>query len=213
MNPEFWQQRWQENDIGFHEDQYNPQLLEHFHMLELGASSQVFVPLCGKTRDIQWLLNEDYQVVAVELYEDAVKQLFIALGLTPKVSHEGALKHYQAENISVFSGDIFNLEKQSLGKVDATYDRAAMIALPDEMRKNYCQHLIKLTDAAPQLLLCYEYPQEEMSGPPFSIGHQQVLFQYQENYDITLLASQLSPEKLKGSCYAQALVWMLTPLK
>lgn len=213
MNLNFWQQRWQENDIGFHEAHYNPQLLKYFQTLKLATSSRVFVPLCGKTRDIEWLLNSGFQVVAVELYDDAVKQLFDSLGLSPKITKTENFNHYQADNISVFSGDFFTLNKRQLGKVDAIYDRAAMVALPDDMRARYCQHLIKLTDTAPQLLLCYQYAQEEMPGPPFSIDHQQVLFQYQTNYNITLLDCQVSPEKLKGCCQAQELTWILTPLE
>ena len=56
MNKDFSHHRWQTNRIGFHESRPNPLLVEHFPALEVPDGGRVFVPLCGKTRDIGWLL-------------------------------------------------------------------------------------------------------------------------------------------------------------
>ena len=96
-----------------------------------------------------------------------------------------------------------------LGPVDAIYDRAALVALPEEMRNRYTAHLMKITDKAPQLLICYEYDQSLMEGPPFSISDKEVDQHYQDNYDLTLMVSANVPGGLKGKCAAKEKVWML----
>ncbi len=83
MEAGFWHKKWVEGDIGFHEQQGNPSLREHFGKLQMAAGARVFLPLCGKTRDIAWLLDEGYRVTGAELSELAIKALFEELGLVP----------------------------------------------------------------------------------------------------------------------------------
>lgn len=52
MNSKFWQQRWQEERIGFHKSDVNPELIKHFSALALPFGSRVLVPLCGKSVDM-----------------------------------------------------------------------------------------------------------------------------------------------------------------
>lgn len=112
----------------------------------------------------------------------------------------------------MFVGDIFKVTPVMLGKVDAVYDRAALVALPDEIRKIYTSHLMVLTGNAPQLLICFEYDQTIHEGPPFSICADEVKQHYQTTYDLTLLASEALPDGLKGKHPATEEVWWLKPL-
>ena len=208
MDTNFWQQRWEKNDIAFHTSEANPLLVKYFKELSLAKGSRIFLPLCGKTLDIAWLLSQGYRLAGAELSEIAIKQLFMELGVEPKISEIDNLYHYSAENIDIFVGDIFNLSSQMLGLVDAIYDRAALVALPAEMRDRYTAHLTKITDRAPQLLICFEYDQNLMEGPPFSVNNEEVEQHYKESYDLTLLASTNIPGGLKG-CAAKANVWLL----
>jgi len=130
MQPEFWRQRWASNQIGFHESEVNPLLVAHFDALELSAGARLFLPLCGKTVDIDWLLSRGFQVAGAELSALAVSQLFERLGTTPAVIRVGALECHRAGGLTVFAGDIFDLSAEALGRVDAIYDRAALVALP-----------------------------------------------------------------------------------
>jgi thiopurine S-methyltransferase len=99
------------------------------------------------------LLAQQCRVIGVELSERAVSELWSELGVSPKSSYEGALVHYHAPGLEVFEGDIFALNQAQLGPVDAIYDRAALVALPPEMRRRYAKHLVELSGGAPQLLL------------------------------------------------------------
>ncbi|MBE7379889.1 MAG: thiopurine S-methyltransferase [Leptolyngbya sp. SIO1E4] len=209
MDTSFWLQRWETNNIGFHKSEVNPILVQYFKKLSLREGSRVFVPLCGKTRDIAWLLSNGYRVAGAELIEMAIEQLFDELGVAPQISEVGAVKHYSAQNIDIFVGNIFDVSGDRLGLVDAVYDRAALVALPEEMRHRYTKHLMEITSKAPQLLISYEYDQTLMAGPPFSISNEEVSQHYKKSYDITLVKSSNLPGGLKGKCAAQESVWLL----
>lgn len=209
MDASFWHQRWQQNQIGFHKNEVNPLLVRYFDRLALSGGARVFVPLCGKTLDIGWLLSRGCRVAAAELSETAVEQLFDGLRLVPDIAAAGRVRRYAAAGVEVFVGDIFAIDAALLGPVDAVYDRAALVALPDLIRGRYADHLARITATAPQLLLCFVYDQRLMDGPPFSVSDDEVRERYGERYQLTRLASVDVPGGLKGRCAAREHVWLL----
>jgi thiopurine S-methyltransferase len=209
MQADFWHQKWDKNEIGFHLPEANPLLVRYFNVLGLTKNSRVFLPLCGKTKDIDWLLTQGYQVAGAELSKIAIDNLFKTLELAPKITKVGELLHYSADNIDIFVGDIFNVSSSLLGAVDAVYDRAALVALPETMRKQYATHIQEITNQAPQLLISFDYDQSVLAGPPFSISSDEVYQHYQNNYGISLLASHNVIGGLKGKCVAIEKVWLL----
>lgn len=209
MDAGFWHRKWETNDIGFHTSGANPHLVGYFRELSLEPGGRVFLPLCGKTLDIAWLLASGYRVAGAELSRVAIGQLFAGLGVEPEISEAGELSRYSAEGIDIFAGDIFRLSARALGPVDAVYDRAALVALPAEMRGRYAAHLVEITAGAPQLLVCYEYDQALAAGPPFSVHNEEVGRHYRGSYDLTLLASVDVPGGLKGKCAARENIWLL----
>lgn len=209
MEAHFWHKKWESNQIGFHEDEVNALLVSYLDRLALNRGARIFLPLCGKTHDIAWLLENGYQVLGVELSEIAIKQLFEALDRVPVVTEMAALKHYHAEGIDIYVGDIFELSATLLGKVDAIYDRAALVALPPETRIQYTEHLRQITGTAPQLLVCIIYDQAEMKGPPFSIVTEEVQRHYAKHYTLAHLDTQPVEGGLKG-VEATEMVWLLS---
>jgi thiopurine S-methyltransferase len=209
MDANFWQKKWANNDIAFHASEVNPHLVAHLTALALPPASRIFLPLCGKTLDIPWLLSQDYRVAGAELSEIAVEQLFDSLKVAPIISEMDNIRRFSAENIDIFQGDIFNLTGEMLGSVNAIYDRAALVALPREMRDRYSVHLKEITHTASQLLICYEYDQQLMAGPPFSISAEEVKEQYGASYALRLVVSEPLPEGIKGKCAATENVWLL----
>uniref|UniRef100_A0A2A4Z2U0 Thiopurine S-methyltransferase n=1 Tax=OCS116 cluster bacterium TaxID=2030921 RepID=A0A2A4Z2U0_9PROT len=187
MQADFWHKKWQDNKIGFHESAPNSLLTANFAKLNLAKASRIFLPLCGKTLDIAWLLSNEYQVVGAELSPMAIEQLFDQLKLEPHITTIGKLQHYSATNIDIFVGDIFDLTNKMVGTIDAIYDRAALVALPETTRRHYTQHMIEISNNAPQLLICYEYDQSLRQGPPFSVSGEEIKSHYAKNYDIHLL--------------------------
>lgn len=209
MDTDFWLQRWHNNEIGFHQSDANALLAAHFEELRLERGARVFVPLCGKTLDIAWLLSRGYRVTGVELSELAIQQLFEELRVKPRVSEAGKLKRYNAVDLDVFAGDFFDLSADAQGPVDAIYDRAALVALPGNMRKRYARHLMAITGKAPQFLLTFEYDQSGMDGPPFSVSGTEVRRLYEDSYNVTLIESKDIPGGLKGKVAATEDAWLL----
>lgn len=209
MDASFWKDKWERSEIAFHEREANPLLVKYFKELSVAKGARVFVPLCGKTLDIAWLLSHGYRVAGAELSEIAVQQLFEGLGVEPKVSAVGSVQRYRAQNIEIFLGDLFDVTREMLGPVDAIYDRAALVALPKDMRDRYTEHLVQISDNAPQLVIAYEYDQRVIGGPPFSVSNDEVRRHYTDSYDLTLLASSDVPGGLKGKCPATENVWLL----
>ncbi len=210
MDARFWQDRWKNNQIGFHKTEANPLLVRNFPALRLAAGARVFVPLCGKSLDLHWLVGQGYHVAGAELSRIAVEQLFTELGVTPRVTEAGSLTRFEADGIVVFQGSLFELAPDVLGVVDAVYDRAALVALPEAMRAQYAQHLMELTGRAPQLLVCFEYDQACMDGPPFSVEEAEVRLRYEQEYSLRLL-ERVRGEMLKGICPSMDAVWALQP--
>ena len=209
MEPSFWHNRWQTNQTGWHERAVNPLLITHFSSLNIPPGRRVFVPLCGKSLDLGWLLAQGYAVAGAELSELAVTQLFAELRMEPTISEVGQHKHFHGEKIDIFVGDLFDLSREVLGPVDAVYDRAALVALPDSMRVQYTTHLKSLTTLAPQLLIGYEYDQTIVPGPPFSVTSDELHRHYSDSYTLTPLARIDVPNGLKGKCPATEHVWRL----
>lgn len=213
MESNYWHQRWKSSNIAFHQNEANILLVKYFNALSLTKGDRIFVPLCGKTLDIVWLLSMGYSVAGAELSEIAIKQLFDELGAPPTVSTLGNLKKYSAENIDIFVGDIFDLSEGALGTIDAIYDRAALVALPKLMRTKYVSHLTRLVNKSPQLLISYEYNQELTEGPPFSINTEELKDLYEDNYHISLINSSAIEgrfkERLKHNPDAREHMWLL----
>ena len=209
MKASFWHEKWNNGEIAFHESEANPLLIEHFKKLDLVKGNRVFLPLCGKTRDFAWLLTCGYRVVGVELSKLAINALFDDLGVEPKITRIGELTLYRAKDIDIFVGDIFNVSAAFLGPVDALYDRAALVALPENMRDQYSSHLIKITDAAPQLLITYEYNQQLVDGPPFSINEEEVKHHYAATYQLKSVERKDIVGGLKGKVSSIETAWFL----
>jgi thiopurine S-methyltransferase len=211
LDAEFWHGKWARNEIGFHNSEAHPLLVAHFDALSLPKGSRVFLPLCGKTRDIHWLLANGYRVAGAELSAIAVEQLFAELGVTPEVAEIGEMRRYSAGGIDIFAGDIFALSGDMLGLIDAVYDRAALVALPADMRSGYAAHLVEITGRAPQLLISFDYDQSLLDGPPFSVPGDAISRLYRGAYDPVRLGSAEVEGGLKGKCPADETVWLLQP--
>lgn len=212
MDTDFWHQKWADNDIGFHEGQPNALLVRQFHRLALAPGARLFVPLCGKSQDIPWLVGQGFRVVGAELSPVAVEQFFAGLGVQPEVTPAGQLVRYRTAGIDIFCGDIFELTSAALGKVDGIYDRAALVALPPKVRGRYAKHLVAVAGVVPQLLISFDYDQSAMSGPPFSVTGREIRELYRETHRPHLLEQREVAGGLKGQCPASEQAWLLEPL-
>jgi thiopurine S-methyltransferase len=188
MDAEFWKQRWRDGQIGFHQDRVTPLLEKHWDALDLPAGSKVFVPLAGKSLDMDWLAVRGHRVLGVELSELAVRQFFAERGQVPTVSESRMGQHYVNGAIELICGDAFKLDVATLADCAVVYDRAALIALPPAMRKRYADELYaRLPTSCRGLIITLEYPQHEKSGPPFSVDEAEVHALFDRDWRIDML--------------------------
>jgi thiopurine S-methyltransferase len=191
MQHDFWLERWQRGETGFHQARANPWLVSQSPALTLQAGSHVFVPLCGKTHDLRFLADSGYRVTGIELSPLAVEAFFREQQLVADVTTAGALTLHTAGNLRIFCGDFFALDAAQLGAVDAIFDRAALVALPPAMRAAYAAHLATLaTPRSRCLLVSFDYPQQEMSGPPFSVPQAEIRSLFSAHFDIAALGRE-----------------------
>ncbi len=185
MKASYWLERWQEGRIGFHRAAANPRLVEHHKAL--GDAIRVLVPLCGKSVDLEWLVVQGFEVVGIELSELAAQAFFAERGFTPERREQGRFVAYQHGNVTILVGDFFAANGEELGYFDGAYDRAAMIALPDELRARYAAHLQTLLAPKARLLLVTLH-YDAQGGPPFCVTPEEVATAYVAA-KITLLVS------------------------
>lgn len=201
MQAEFWKQRWETGQIGFNQAQANPFLHQFWPSLGLEKGARVLVPLCGKSLDMTWLVNQGFSVVGVELSQKAVESYYAERLIEPQVEQRGPFQVYSADYVEIWCGDFFGLSAQDIGHCAALYDRAALIALPEPMRERYVAHLQTLLPAScAGLLITLDYEQDQLEGPPFSVPPAWVKEHLTSEWHVTELAEcdvlQSSPKAL-----------------
>jgi thiopurine S-methyltransferase len=194
MDHEFWIQRWQNNQLGWHRPEVHPSLIKFFPSFNLEPGDSVFVPLCGKSVDLAWLADQGLKVVGNELSPIAIQDFFRAEELEPVRTEAGSLTSWQAGPYTLYEGNYFDLTPAHVSDVKFIHDRAALIALPKEGeygRKAYMKQMRKLFSAGVQtLLITLDYDQTVMNGPPYSVGYEEVIWHYAFDHIIEFLTDE-----------------------
>jgi thiopurine S-methyltransferase len=213
VQPDFWLERWRTAQIGFHQAAVDRHLKAYWPLLKLPAGSQVFVPLCGKSLDLMWLRTLGHAVTGVELSPVAVQSFLMEHGIPARRRVLSGFDVYEADGLRLFCGDYFKLTPALLGSMSAVYDRAALISWTPAAREPYVEHLTSLTGPGTQtLLIAVEFPQEQMSGPPFPVTRDAIEQLYADHYSIEELGRheilELEPRlkargltELREACY------------
>jgi len=150
----------------------------------------VFVPLCGKSLDMQWLAERGHAVVGAELSEQAVDEFFAERDLVPNVRREGGFIVKTSGPYEIWVGDFFALPPSAVAGVAGIYDRAALVALPADMQRRYADKLKALLPTAPILLITIDYDQREMDGPPFATSPKMIDDLFLDRYERVDLVSK-----------------------
>jgi len=172
MKAKFWHERWESGQLGFHQAEVNAQLAKYWERLALPKDAPVFVPLCGKSLDMSWLRDRGHPVVGIELSPIALQDYFdaAAISYSREAANDDAFERFTAPGYDLYCGDFFHLEAAHLAAVRGVYDRAALIALPPEMRARYAARMIEILPVEASILLStIEYDQDKMNGPPHSV--------------------------------------------
>lgn len=181
MEQKFWLDKWVNNQIGFHRNEYSTHLEKHWKHFA-SDSGTVFAPLCGKSLDMLFFNEKGHKVYGCEISPIAVESFFHENKIPFK--KEGQL--YFCDDLFIYCEDIFKLNAADFKNVSYIYDRASMIALPPAMRSDYINWLQNTFPATPIFLETLTFDNDEI-GPPFSISEEKVRLAYSEKYQVKLV--------------------------
>lgn len=195
MDPKFWLQRWQENHIGWHKPAYNELLVQHWPKFEVKPGAKVFVPMCGKTLDMKWLVSEKHPVVGIELSHIALEAFFDEAKLEWQEDQLGELALLKANDYALYCGDYFELTADDLVGVGGVYDRGSLVAMPPKVRQRYADHVLRiLPEGASIMLVTLEYDQHLVAGPPHCVLPEEVEALYGERCVISVVESKTTEQ-------------------
>ncbi len=192
MKHNFWHNKWETNHIFFHQEDINPFLKKFFRL----PAGKIVVPLCGKSSDMIWLASQGHQVMGIELSPIACEAFFQENNLP----YQKIGRLYQGDRRGIWCGDFFDAPSHVWENCTGLYDRAALIALPKEMRKTYATHMIQQLQKEKEtfvqmLLICLEYDQQLLEGPPFSVTESEVTELFGSIYSIQQQQSETTSFK------------------
>ncbi len=166
---------WDENQIGFHQNSFNRLLERYWTSLSIPQGGSVFVPLCGKSRDMIYLAQSGYRVIGAELSEFAIQSFLSENGIAADRASTPEYVAYQSQDYALYVGDVFDIFEQCTSGISAVYDRASLVALPEPMRSRFvaCQRRFFPPGCA-MLLVALEYAPGTVNPPPFAIEHSEI---------------------------------------
>jgi len=191
MESEFWFDSWEQG--GTKTSFHLPDVHEHARMLDrlgLVAGARVLVPLCGKTADLRFFAESAAEVVGVELVPRAVAEFFAENGLDP-VEEEPDV--FRAGNLVIRRQDVFTLTPEAIGPVDLVYDRAALIAFPDDMRQRYAEAITRLVRPGTRYFINTLEYHPRLPSPPFSVGPAEVVERFGRAFEVDHVAAEPRP--------------------
>ncbi len=204
MDPAFWKSRWESQQIAFHQPVPNEYLTRHVGQLTGSLEARVLVPLCGKSLDLTYLAGLGHHVVGVEVVEQAVFAFFADQRLAPRREVLGKVERFSVGGVEIFRADVFDMTRETLGPVEAVFDRAALIALPGSLRARYAPHVVSLLSPGARILLvALTYDEARMKGPPFCVPEAEVRQLYSQTCDIELLEESEGIDKPANARFVQ----------
>lgn len=153
-NVEYWADRWAENRTGWHNPKVNPFLKRHYEVVTgkklpeepLTPGSEEFVnnskkkwyiPLCGKTLDVAFLLGLGYKVFAVEGVRKAIETLDEESRLGLQFDEKRSVFTGADGILEIYFGDLFQCPIEEFGPLDYVWDRGSIIAFEYRFRQSY----------------------------------------------------------------------------
>lgn len=205
----FWNERWINNQIGFHQSKPHPSLVKFAEVLK--DHKKVFVPLCGKTLDMIYLRDLGHEVIGIEFSELAILDFIRENNLNLKKTIEGDFQVYRGEGFTLYQGDFFHLTKNHLKDVSACYDRASMVAFNPLERIRYAEKLNEIgVDLKKCLVVVFNYGAVE-GGPPYSVINEEIESLYKKKFQLKLLSEEdfslREALKERGATFEKEMTW------
>ena len=125
----------------------------HFEAYTQGhclKEQRVLIPLYSNDRALKWYRDRAAHVIGIELVSNVGKEFLQKQNLTYNTVDND---RYEADKITIFSRNIFEIDKNDIGIVDLIYDRAALVELPENLHHSYRRKIKEFMDAESTYLL------------------------------------------------------------
>lgn len=170
-----WSRLWSSGEEYWHCQEVNSYLKRnYFKFMELQPSSQVLVPLCGKSVDMKWLYERGHTVVGIEAVEQPILEFFDQYSLNYTKTFcdavDGHLYESSDGRIKLFHCDVFNFCSNAAGLMDCVWDRGSLIAVNPTARQKYADLMITLMkNDFRYLLWTMEFDNSGYSHSPYPV--------------------------------------------
>eukprot|EP00118_Oscarella_pearsei_P000594 m.5322 g.5322 ORF g.5322 m.5322 type:complete len:233 (+) comp12887_c0_seq1:27-725(+) len=172
----FWAGRWADGSDVWTTPTVHRLLVKYSKKLPASkeGTNRIFVPLCGRTYDMIWLVEQGYRVVGVELIEEAILRFLSEQKLEYSVAEVGNLpgaRLYQALDgrLLIYQCDFLSLNQAIIGQFDAIWDRASLLAINPSDNPRYVEVIKDVLKPSGSWLLHSVEIEGEYKGPPFSL--------------------------------------------
>lgn len=191
MEISYWHSRWRKSNTGWHMNDVHPQLANLWPQLLFTSNPRVLVPLCGKNIDMKVMADQGSYVIGVEVSQKALQEFMDEQPQEFREESSHGFTIYKSDSFELWEGDFFQLPADKIPALDLIYDKASIVALPPDMRRDYAQKILDLCNPHTHMLIqTFEYRQEEMKGPPFSVMEAEVKELFANQLQIDLMHEQ-----------------------
>lgn len=196
-----WQKMWDSDQIGFHQSSVHPDLMTYESEF-LDKNCRVFLPLCGKTLDLVYLADKGHEVFGCEFVQKACEDFFKEQSLEYEtLSLPSGLTKFKAtsKKITLYCGDFFALKSEEIGKFNAVWDRASLVAINPSQRIEYGKVMQDLmVPGGKYLLNSFIFTGENYRGPPHSVPREDIKSCFGSFCEIKELDSKFANFPLKN---------------
>jgi len=169
LNSDYWQNRYQTNEIGWDVGRITTPLKEYFDQIE-NKSIKILIPGCGNCYEFEYLLNNGFTNVFVLDYAESPLE-----NIKKRIPN--------CNDNQLINSDFF--EHQS--KYDLIVEQTFFCALHPELRAKYVKKMHSLLSEKGKLVgLLFQFPLTEV-GPPFGGSKEEYLKLFSATFEIKRL--------------------------
>ena len=212
LNPlDYWQDLWSRPEPRRFEQRSPHVLLQRFiaepsHRGGLDLEG-VFMPFCGQSVDVDYLLDQGLTVVGNDLCQRPLVEILDRLerGCEGTQAASRDLVRFQSSGLTLIQGDFFHLVPADIASCNLCYDRAGSVVLPPDVRRAFASHLAALQEPGDRyLVLSNEYDEADVppgSNFPLPFALPDLRSLYAAHYEIEALSLQLEKPPFTARLY------------
>ncbi|CAG7817082.1 unnamed protein product, partial [Allacma fusca] len=173
----YWEKRYSEKQTQWYLSEAHDSLVKYMPLLASENSvKKFFLPLCGKSKDIPYLLSLGHRVFGIEGALQPILELEKENSLKLNFDKERSIYFTDDHQLEIYFGDIFACPIEQYGPFDCIWDRASFVALDYSTRPAYVEVMRRSVlrgDGSyhdfKYLFQAYNYDKSLYPGPPTSV--------------------------------------------